>query len=58
MIETSLLGWLQRRGASQYVDIRGDQVNVPHRNFEREVADRILEDAHEILTFVEDGVDA
>ena len=55
-LETSLLEWLRRRGASQYVDIRGDQVNVPHRNFEREDADRILEDAQETLTFVEDVV--
>jgi hypothetical protein len=29
-VEGLLLHWLQRRSNSQYVDIRGEEINIPH----------------------------
>lgn len=51
-LEDLLLGWLRRRSDSQYVDIRGDEINVPHEQFGRDDADRILEDAASIIQLV------
>lgn len=48
-----LLYWLRRRSDSQYVDIRGDEINVPHEQFDRADAERILEDAERVLDHVE-----
>lgn len=52
-LEERLLHWLQRRSNSQYVDIRGDRINVPHEQFGQEDAERILEDAGTVLEYVE-----
>lgn len=35
-LEDRLLYWLQRRGDTQYVDIRDGEINVPHEQFGRE----------------------
>lgn len=51
-----LLNWLQRRSNSQYVDIRGDEVNIPHEQFTREDAAQILEDAEIVLRYVQDQI--
>jgi HEPN domain-containing protein len=51
-IEDLLLYWLQRRSDSQYVDIRGDELNVPHRVFDEDDADRILADADTVIDYV------
>lgn len=56
-IEDALLHWLQRRSSSQYVDIRGDEVNIPHEQFTREDAEQILDDAERIIDYVHDHVD-
>lgn len=55
-VEEALLYWLQRRSEAQYVDIRGDEVAIPHEQFDRRDADRILEDAGDILAAVEDVI--
>lgn len=52
-LEERLLEWLRRRSDSQYVDIRGDEINVPHEQFGRDDADRILEDAASVIQLVE-----
>jgi HEPN domain-containing protein len=53
-IEEILLHWLQRRSSSQYVDIRGDRLNIPHEQFTREDASQILDDVEIVLRYVED----
>lgn len=51
-IEELLLHWLSRRSSSQYVDVRGDELDVPHEQFDRSDAEQILEDAACVLQFV------
>lgn len=51
-IEAMLLHWLQRRSSSQYVDIRGDQLNILHEQFTREDAEQIIVDAETVIEFV------
>jgi HEPN domain-containing protein len=53
----SLLNWLRRRSEAQYVDIRGDQVNIPHDLFDKDDAEQILEDAESVIELVESIVD-
>lgn len=55
-IDDLLLYWLQRRSDAQYVDIRGDEINVPHRVFEEDDAERILEDADTVIDYVTDQI--
>jgi len=52
-LRESLLEWLRRRSDAQYVDIRGDQMNIPHNLFDHDDAERILEDAKSTIEFVE-----
>lgn len=52
-VERRILYWLRRRSDSQYVDIRGDEINIPHEQFDRGDAESILEDAEAILVQVE-----
>lgn len=56
-LEETLLYWLRRRSDSQYVDIRGDEVNVPHESFERADAERVVEDAATTLETVAAQID-
>jgi len=56
-LEDRLLDWLRRRSDAQYVDIRGDEVNIPHEQFDRGDAERILDDADAVLTYVRQAVD-
>jgi HEPN domain-containing protein len=51
-IEDLLLHWLQRRSSSQYVDIRGDELNIPHEQFTRDDAEHILEDVETVVEYV------
>jgi HEPN domain-containing protein len=51
--EEKLLYWLRRRSDSQYVDIRGDEINIPHEEFDEEDAQEILEDAEAVIAEVE-----
>ena len=53
-LEDRLLYWLRRRSDTQYVDIRDDEVNVPHVQFGRSDAERVLEDAERVLSYVEE----
>lgn len=55
-LESQLLHWLQRRSSSQYVDIRGSELNVPHERFSREDAQKALEDAEATLGYVKQHV--
>lgn len=52
-LQERLLYWLGRRSDSQYVDIRGEAVNVPHETFSRDDAKQILDDADTVLGYVE-----
>lgn len=52
-LESTLLYWLQRRSDSQYVDIRGDEINIPHELFDRADAEAIMADAEAVLDRVE-----
>lgn len=56
-VEDLLLHWLQRRSSSQYVDIRGDEINIPHEQFTREDAEQILEDIETVLNYIDDQLD-
>lgn len=51
-VEDPLLHWLDRRSNSQYVDIRGGDVNVPHEEFTREDAEQILQDVETVLGYI------
>lgn len=52
-IEKTLLCWLRRRSDAQYVDIRGEEVNIPHELFDRTDAEEIVKDAETVLGRVE-----
>lgn len=54
--EEFLLEWYRQRSDSQYVDIRGDEINVPHEQFDAESAARIIEDATDALGYVPDEI--
>jgi HEPN domain-containing protein len=56
-IEDILLHWLQRRSSSQYVDIRGDEINIPHEQFDRDDAQQILEDTETVIQHVKNKPD-
>jgi HEPN domain-containing protein len=55
-LEDRLLYWLHRRSESQYVDIRGDEIIVPHQQFDQTDAKEILNDAETIFTYVRDRI--
>lgn len=55
-IETKLLDWLRRRSSSQYVDVRGEEVNVPHELFDRTDAEEILDDAEAVIDHVSENL--
>jgi len=55
-IEERLLHWLQRRSSSQYVDIRGEDVNIPHEQFDEDDADRVLEAAKTVIDYVRNAI--
>jgi HEPN domain-containing protein len=56
-IEEVLFYWLRRRSHSQYVDVHGGEVTVPHTQFDRTDAERILEDAETVLKHVQSMLD-
>ncbi|PSG99220.1 MAG: hypothetical protein BRC29_03785 [Nanohaloarchaea archaeon SW_7_43_1] len=55
-IEELLLHWLQLRSNTQYVDIRGDEINIPHKQFTQEDAQQILEDIETILKYIREQI--
>jgi len=40
------------RSDSQYVDIRGDEIVIPHELFNQEDAAKILKDAEEVIELI------
>ena len=52
-VEEILLAWLRRRSNSHYVDIRGNELNIPHQSFEKKDAQQILGDAEVIIALVQ-----
>lgn len=56
-LENQLLYWLRRRSESQYVDIRGDEINIPHEQFDQTDAEEILDDAEAVLAYVRDRLE-
>lgn len=56
-VEDIFLHWLQRRSSSQYVDIRGDEINIPHEQFTQEDAEQILQDIETVLDHVREQLD-
>lgn len=53
-IQNSLFKWLRRRSETQYVDFKGDEINVPHKQFSQNDAEEILNDAKRILKYIKD----
>lgn len=51
-LQKSLFDWLRRRSGSQYVDIVGDEIKVPHRSFGQKDAEKIVKDAEEVIELV------
>lgn len=51
-LSESIFHWLGTRSDSQYVDIRGDEIVIPHELFDREDAEEILEDAARVIELV------
>jgi HEPN domain-containing protein len=51
-LEETAFEWHARRSEAQYVDRTGDGLSVPSSNFDRTDAERILEDAERIISFV------
>jgi HEPN domain-containing protein len=51
-IQETAFRWHARRSEAQYVDIKGGDLSVHSSNFDREDAERIVEDAERILDFV------
>lgn len=56
-LEDRLLYWLRRRSESQYVDIRGDEINIPHEQFDQTDAKEILDDTETVLAYVRDRLE-
>jgi len=56
-LEDTLLHWLRSRSDTQYVDIREDQINIPHTVFDQEDAEQILEDAETVIEYVTEQVE-
>lgn len=56
-IEDALLYWLRLRSDTQYVDIRGDEINVPHKQFTSEDAKEIISDVKTIIRYVKGKLD-
>ena len=56
-LEDQLLYWLRRRSESQYVDIRGDEINIPHEQFDHTDAEKILDDTEAVLAYVRDRLE-
>lgn len=52
-----LLYWLRRRSEAQYVDVIGDQVNVPHERFDAADARRMLTSVETVIKFVNDVIE-
>lgn len=49
----TILYWLRRRSDSQYVDIRGEDVAVPHELFDADDAEEIVAVAETVLSRVD-----
>lgn len=43
---------IRRDSGSQYVDIIGDEIKIPHRSFSQKDAEKIVEDAEEVIELV------
>lgn len=52
-LSESILHWLGMRSDSQYVDIRGDEIIVPHEIFNQDDAGKILKDAEEVIELID-----
>lgn len=51
-LSESIFHWLGMRSDSQYVDIRGDEIVVPHELFNQDDAAKILKDAEEVIELI------
>lgn len=51
-LEEVAFRWHSRRSDAQSVDFRGEELSVPSKNFDRDDARAIVEDAERILAFV------
>ena len=56
-LSESILHWLGMRSDSQYVDIRGDKIVVPHELFNQEDAAKILKNAEEVIELVRQDIE-
>ncbi|PTD94090.1 hypothetical protein C9439_04415 [archaeon SCG-AAA382B04] len=55
-LRNSLFKWLRKRSNSQYVDIRGDEINVPHEIFNQSDAEEIIKDAERTIGKVREEI--
>ncbi|OKY77428.1 MAG: HEPN domain containing protein [Candidatus Methanohalarchaeum thermophilum] len=55
-LRNSLFKWLRKRSNSQYVDIRGDEINVPHEMFNQSDAEEIIKDAEKTIEKVREEI--
>jgi len=51
-IKEILFYWLRKRSSSQYVDIKDGKIIVPHEIFEKEDAEKALEDCEKIIDYI------
>jgi HEPN domain-containing protein len=56
-VESTLHEWLRRRSEAQYVDIRGDEINIPHELFDHEDAQQMIQDAEMILQHIREQIE-
>lgn len=56
-ITERIYNWLGRRSKSQYVDIEGDEIIVPHELFDKIDAEESLKDARFVVERIEERLD-
>jgi len=53
-IDKKLLYWLQKRASTQYIDIKNNQLSVPHELFTEQDAEKALNDTREIINKIKE----
>lgn len=57
-LQSIRLKWQSRRESARYVDFKGAKLSVPEDVFDRDDAEKALNDAEPVLTFVDSILDA
>ena len=56
-LSENIFHWLGMRSDSQYVDIRGDEIVIPHELFNQEDAAKILKDSEKVIELIEKEIE-